>query len=642
MEDNEQIEVTVVSPVSVDQFFEYLAPDMQNYLVIAKKYSKQFKHYFIGVEHFFAAFLFENSSMIRRFINQPKLNWKKKINDFLQKTYAPLPNAKIPWPGYLVTPRMQMIWKAAVDLTRFKDVSEVKEAHVLMAMMSDSKTIASQWVEKENYWIHNGEEILSYISNELNIEVSAVVAMPPESGAAYAAQPEAKEEKKSGFVNPFKIISKGTSIGDLFKKKAPKPVEEISYDEGWGDEPSAAPEMMETQEVSSNLPEQQPPQEDIKEIVSKEMITEEPQPPSEPEPVIFGENILPDDEKEPPSTIETESITQAPEEEPEPEEITPSVSGTKSIKVGEQIIYVDGGLIGSGIPENILNRLAEISEQYGALPEKFPLKGVRVTFEGFLGSGLTEDDCESVIKEITDFMKVDISRSQIKRVTGSGRLRPEVGSRVLGASTPETGPSKDSSDLGNSSLKLSSEEISSAIDDADSLSIDDDNSEEVEGAIVKVELSTDSSDSNNLQEKGKSEGESKGKVEEAHGSEKQDDSAKPAEATLADASKRKVLPKTLLGEFGVTSLPSIPTIELPNVLNFTDFTLQTGIKDRIEISELLTASGSCYTKCDIDISCGSFQWSDISDYTFEHIVKSGERTNQVTFDSYNVVIGNKN
>ncbi len=626
MDENVQQERPVVIPLNADQVFEYLSPDMQNYIVVAKKFSKQHKHFYIGLEHLFAAFLSESTSVIRRYINMPKLNWKKKVNDFLQKAYSPM-IAKDHWVGYLVTPRMQSVWRASIESTRFKDVSEVRESNVLLAMLGNPESIVSKWIERENYGFCGGEDIRTYMANDLAFDMGSVISVGPHnSDEAIEAKNQKNESKKTVTANPFKILTQNLSISDLFKKKDRAPASTAdSFEDSW-----------EQPEVSADLMQTTPPEQD--------MTVEQP---------YYEEQPMPQALQEDPQSLSAETSEEV---------VTPSVSGTRTIKVGDQFIYVDQELMDRGIPESFLNQLVTLSEKYGAIPERLPLKGKKVNFEELLRAELTDDEYDVVLKDISTIIRVDTSRSPFRR--GSGRLRPETGAKAVAAKKKEQ-EGKDTS-----VLQLSSEEMSSAIDDVASLSVDDESSEE---EIVRVELSAETlgisdaeqSDAGDIEQTAETAAEleadadsveeakqeavaddSKEKKSEPEPEERPKETAKISQADLPAAlvqpsQKRSRVGKTLIAEFGGVAIKQVNPLQSVDVSEFNDFILLTGIKDRIDIAELLSSSEGNYLNCNSEVLQSGFLWSDISDCTFEHIVKATERTSHIRFDTVPVVLSKK-
>ena len=76
-------------PRELKDVFKGVSAEVQTYLNTAQKFSKQQKHFYIGVEHLFAAFLSEHKSLIRRILSDDKSNWKKRVQDLLMKAYNP-------------------------------------------------------------------------------------------------------------------------------------------------------------------------------------------------------------------------------------------------------------------------------------------------------------------------------------------------------------------------------------------------------------------------------------------------------------------------------------------------------------------------------------------------------------------------
>ncbi|MHC9539102.1 MAG: Clp protease N-terminal domain-containing protein [Vulcanimicrobiota bacterium] len=149
-------------PRELKDVFKGVSAEVQTYLNTAQKFSKQQKHFYIGVEHLFAAFLSEHKSLMRRILSDDKSNWKKRVQDLLMKAYNPSKRTQL-WQGILVTPRLQKIWEQAILSTRFKDSTEVKEAHILAFMLKDKESFPYRWLEGEDYRI---DDFISRINEE--------------------------------------------------------------------------------------------------------------------------------------------------------------------------------------------------------------------------------------------------------------------------------------------------------------------------------------------------------------------------------------------------------------------------------------------------------------------------------------------
>lgn len=138
-------------PRDVREVFKNLSPEIHGYLINAQKLSKSKKHFYIGIEHFLASFISEPKSLLRKILKNPKANWKKKANDLLDKAYNPAKKQKLWDVDLIVTPRMQRLWDEAVQMTPFKDPTEVKEAHFLLVLLEDEENFACKWLHNEDY-----------------------------------------------------------------------------------------------------------------------------------------------------------------------------------------------------------------------------------------------------------------------------------------------------------------------------------------------------------------------------------------------------------------------------------------------------------------------------------------------------------
>ncbi|MDQ7823475.1 MAG: Clp protease N-terminal domain-containing protein [Candidatus Eremiobacteraeota bacterium] len=211
------MEDTTNNPRDSRDVFKNISPEMQNYLIIAQRFSKSQKHFYVGVEHFLAAFLSEQGSLIRRVIGGGKVNWKKKIQDLLIRAYNPAKKQQI-WEGYLVTPRVQRIWEEAVERTRFKDSVDVKEAHILWVTLQDKEGFAYRWLISEDYAI---DDILNAVKQELGSDGGVPAEKDDkkdDEAKKKAPEPaELKAEVRAAPEKPAPLTSKPISISDIFK-----------------------------------------------------------------------------------------------------------------------------------------------------------------------------------------------------------------------------------------------------------------------------------------------------------------------------------------------------------------------------------------------------------------------------------------
>jgi|GEM_PF-1977326 len=215
-------------PREIKDVFKGVSAEIQSYLNSAQKFSKQQKHFYIGVEHLFAAFLSEQKSLMRRIIGDDKSNWKKRVQDLLMKAYNPSKRTQL-WQGMLVTPRLQRIWDQAIQSTRFKDSTEVKEAHILAFMLKDKEGFPYRWLEGEDYRI---DDFMARINQE---------AFPDGAGKDKAEKeedlyeaPRAPERKAPDRREPAEekrpepaVQAPKMSLSDIFKKdQEPSPARE--------------------------------------------------------------------------------------------------------------------------------------------------------------------------------------------------------------------------------------------------------------------------------------------------------------------------------------------------------------------------------------------------------------------------------
>ncbi len=191
-------------PRELKDVFKSVSAEVQTYLNTAQKFSKSQKHFYIGVEHLFAAFLSEQKSLIRRILADDKSNWKKRVQDLLLKAYNPSKRTQL-WQGILVTPRLQRIWDQAILSTRFKDSTEVKEAHILAFMLKDKEGFPYRWLEGEDYRI---DDFISRINEE---------AFPDAAAQEKAAKTEDAKE------TPKKHDQKAQEKKEPVEEKKPEP-----------------------------------------------------------------------------------------------------------------------------------------------------------------------------------------------------------------------------------------------------------------------------------------------------------------------------------------------------------------------------------------------------------------------------------
>jgi hypothetical protein len=213
------------TPRDVKEIFRNISPGFQNYLVIAQRFSKTQKHFYVGVEHLFAAFLSESKSLIRKVLADEKTNWKKRVQEFLIKAYNPQKKQQI-WEGYLVTPRVQRLWHEAIQSTRFKDTAEVNEGHVLLQFLNDQDCFPYRWLETEAY---NVDDLIRKITkeafpDEAGADVEEEEAPPVETKKGKKPPKEVKdikevkEDKKASPPPKIPELQKTISISELFKR----------------------------------------------------------------------------------------------------------------------------------------------------------------------------------------------------------------------------------------------------------------------------------------------------------------------------------------------------------------------------------------------------------------------------------------
>lgn len=214
-------------PRELKDVFKGVSAEVQAYLNTAQKFCKSQKHFYIGVEHLFAAFLSENKSLMRRILSDDKSNWKKRVQELLMKAYNPSKRTQL-WQGILVTPRLQKIWEQAILSTRFKDSTEVKEAHILFFMLQDRESFPYRWLEGEDYRI---DDFISRINEEAfpdgaprgKAEETEDIYQPPDKPGRKAPDRKAPEKKESEEdIKPEPVAPK-VNLATVFRKEQDVP-----------------------------------------------------------------------------------------------------------------------------------------------------------------------------------------------------------------------------------------------------------------------------------------------------------------------------------------------------------------------------------------------------------------------------------
>ncbi len=643
----------VTGPQPADHVFTYLSADMQNYLAVAKKYSKQYKHFFLGIEHFFAAFLSENNSAIRRYINMDKTNWKKKINDLLVKSYSPS-KTKTVWSGFFVTPRMQKVWNASVELTRFKEVSDVAEVHVLMAMLGDPQNLVCKWINNENLGTnYDGIDIRGFLTNEINTKMgtgggpyNAIPVIPVDKiekpkASPDTVEPESHKEdkdsaaKKNAAPNPFNIL-KGFSITELFKKKESGPSKGADDFSGYSPTEDEAAKEADTQSSVGEIP-----------ALFSDDTASDPPVKETSEPFTSSQDRELDDEEEFVRNLRMQ------EEAEEPVKHA-SASGTKSLTVGTKVLHINI-TPGRGISENILDKLEELVEKNGSLPERIPFRGKKIPFEEFLAMELTEAEYELIVKDIDAVSKIDKSKSPF----GKSALRNAADAIKKSEQEEESSPKKD--EAPPKVIKLEKIELIKPKAEASLVEPEPIKIEEEKTALT---LSIDVQAETEIQEQAATVSPVGEKTKETFDDDDEemslesvaedidtqitsalsaDSSAKSSlgqnQTELAGAAAiRKSSYKPIVGALGASALKQITGIEKIDISSLSDFTLLTGINERLDLEALLSTSGACFSIHKIYFQPNT-HWPELSRVSVEYTEKVGEVANQVRMDSFPVVIG---
>ncbi|MCQ2735933.1 MAG: Clp protease N-terminal domain-containing protein, partial [bacterium] len=363
--------MNATEPQKADTFFKNLSPSMASFYNEAKKLSKKYEHFFIGQEHFLAAFFLNNNSVIRKYPRNPKWNAKKKIETLLKSSYAAQKNG-CNWfkqNGFLVNPRMQDSWSEAVGRTKFKDSAEVHEIHVLYGIFERPNKPIVDWLEQEG--LYNEAAIKSFLEEEMKNQDKLVY----EKGDV-----EEKPEKPKA--NPLGFLAK------LFSGGKDKPIEAESAFTAEDDEEDEA------RNASILYTDEYDFKHDKNSIV--------PHVP-DPEPEYAPQSAPSDADVEP-------YIPQAPK---------PSKKKSRSLNIGNQFVYMEDELINRGMPQGIFDRFADLNDKLGSLPDKVPFNGKKIYFDDLLNKNLSESEYEDVVNAMSSSADAAASRSPFRSTVDS-------------------------------------------------------------------------------------------------------------------------------------------------------------------------------------------------------------------------------
>ncbi len=352
--------MSATGPLDAGEVFTDLSPLMRDYLESAKKLSTQYKHFFLGQEHFFAAFLLNGYSAIRKYINQPKWNAKKKINPLLQKAY-PQAKGKVKWKdacpsGFCVTPRMQDSWDEAIHLTQFGEPTDVRDIHVLNAIFEGINKPIRDWLKSENF---DEKDIISFLKDEL------------ENKGSSNSEDRAKSDHGGGAVGGISGFFSSLFGGN--KKHKDKPVEKH--------EPSA-------QHVDSNnnINEQHDEPVPIEELPKQETSNE------------VEEQVIEEPKVEIKDVIKEE----------------PKINRSRVLRVGDSYTYQEEELVSRGMPDEIIDEFMRLADEYGPLPDRIFFNNKKVYFENLLYENLTIEDYKVVVSDLEERIKAAVARSPFR------------------------------------------------------------------------------------------------------------------------------------------------------------------------------------------------------------------------------------
>ena len=353
--------MSATEPLDSGEVFSELCPSMREYLESAKKLSKQHKHFFLGQEHFLAAFLLNSNSVIRKYIDQPKWNAKKKVQSLLQKAYPQAKNGA-KWNGFIVTPRMQDTWSDAIQLTQFGEPTDVHEVHILDSMFTKINRPIKKWLQSEN--LDDEKELMSFFERELEEFKNS-----SHDEEDFVQQQPAKSSNPFAIFNIFKPKEKNIEIKvhDSYAQNNDSYEEDNSYDNS------------------------------------------------------YSENNYDNNYNEP---VPSEDVSQQEEsfEEPVQQHIEPvqqevkekSVDKNRVLRVGDSYTYQESELVARGMPASIIDAFMQLADEYGPLPERILFNKRKIYFENLLYENLTLEEYQVVVSDLEDSIKAALSRSPFR------------------------------------------------------------------------------------------------------------------------------------------------------------------------------------------------------------------------------------
>ena len=357
--------MSATGPLDAGEVFTDLSPLMRDYLESAKKLSTQYKHFFLGQEHFFAAFLLNGYSAIRKYINQPKWNAKKKINPLLQKAY-PQAKGKVKWKdacpsGFCVTPRMQDSWDEAIHLTQFGEPTDVRDIHVLNAIFEGINKPIREWLKSENF---DEKDIISFLKDEL------------ENKGSSNSEDRAKSDHGGGAVGGISGFFSSLFGGN--KKHKDKPVEKHEPSAQHVDSNNNINEQQSHKQYDEPVPiEELPKQETSKEV--EEQVIEEPK-------------------------VEIKDVIKE----------EPKINRSRVLRVGDSYTYQEEELVSRGMPDEIIDEFMRLADEYGPLPDRIFFNNKKVYFENLLYENLTIEDYKVVVSDLEERIKAAVARSPFR------------------------------------------------------------------------------------------------------------------------------------------------------------------------------------------------------------------------------------
>ena len=409
--------MNATEPKVADAFFTDLCPSMKEYYETAKKLSKQNKHYFIGQEHFLAAFLLDSNSVMRRYINQPRWNAKKKVNLLMQKAYPPH-KSKCNWfeqAGFVVTPRMQDTWSAALEHTQFNDPSEIHEIQLLNEIFASCNYTIIDWMNSES--IYNESAINIFLETENEAYRNMV-----ESKGDLKEQPSPKPQEKLN-VNPFNILTQ------LFKGKD-KPLD--AKDDYLNDEDDRNHTINYVDDFDMShelgkLPKGEAPsvravdlaklrkqdEEDLARLTGESSSDGSYSSGSETGSYSSGSESGSYSEPAPVQSAYVEPEAPAYEPPPPPKK-KEKKEEPRTINVGDQYVYTEDELLARGMPQEIFEGFFSLYDKFGPLPERIFFNKKKVYFEELIYKKLSHDEYKVVLEDLYSSIRAAVARSPFR------------------------------------------------------------------------------------------------------------------------------------------------------------------------------------------------------------------------------------